>query len=146
MHGRYATAKQPPPALTNAGISQCPAAMQETFQQRGLGHPAGHTLANKTLGIVGMGAIGKRLAQMATGLGMEVTAKSHHQQCFCTLRPSLMQCEVVCSAERLGAMWSALLTSSEVIHQPKGSGCIVAMDLQMTAVHPAGHWLDVHQH
>ena len=73
-------AKQQQPALvdrpTHAVISQCLAAMQETFQQRGLGHPAGHTLANKTLGIVGMGAIGKRFAQMATGLGMEVTAKT----------------------------------------------------------------------
>ncbi len=75
-------AKQQPPAPTQAVISQCLAAMQETFQQRGLGHPAGHTLANKTLGIVGMGAIGKRFAQMATGLGMEVTANSHHHQRF----------------------------------------------------------------
>lgn len=29
-----------------------------TFQERGIGHPLGMQLAGKTLGIVGMGAIG----------------------------------------------------------------------------------------
>lgn len=89
--------------------------MQETFQQRGLGHPAGHTLANKTLGIVGMGAIGKRFAQMATGLGMEVTAKSHHHQRFLHVK-ALSNAARDHTSDCLGAMWSALLTTLEVMH------------------------------
>ncbi|BDA49244.1 D-3-phosphoglycerate dehydrogenase [Coccomyxa sp. Obi] len=43
-----------------------------TFQQRGLGRPLGMQVAGKTLGIVGMGAIGSRLAQAAAALQMEV--------------------------------------------------------------------------
>ncbi|KAK9822208.1 hypothetical protein WJX81_005892 [Elliptochloris bilobata] len=45
----------------------------QTFAQRGLGRPLGMQLAGKTLGIVGMGAIGVRLAKAAqAGLGMHV--------------------------------------------------------------------------
>ena len=68
--------------------------------------------------------------------------------CF-ALDSCQMQHEVVCSADRLGAMWSAVLTTSEVMHRRNRSGCTVAVGLQLnalTVVHPAGHWLDVRQH
>ena len=35
---------------------------QQVFRQQGVGHPLGTQLAGKTLGIIGMGAVGERSA------------------------------------------------------------------------------------
>uniref|UniRef100_A0A383V9Z4 D-isomer specific 2-hydroxyacid dehydrogenase NAD-binding domain-containing protein n=1 Tax=Tetradesmus obliquus TaxID=3088 RepID=A0A383V9Z4_TETOB len=42
------------------------------FQQCIIGDPVGHELAGKTLGIIGMGRVGKCLAAAAQGLGMKL--------------------------------------------------------------------------
>ncbi|KAF6261226.1 hypothetical protein COO60DRAFT_1636971 [Scenedesmus sp. NREL 46B-D3] len=42
------------------------------FEQRVIGDPVGRELSGKTLGIVGMGRVGKCLAAAAQGLGMQV--------------------------------------------------------------------------
>lgn len=44
-----------------------------------IGLNAGHTLAGKTLGIIGMGNIGSKLARMAQGLNMKVIYTQRHQ-------------------------------------------------------------------
>ncbi len=44
-----------------------------------IGHNAGITLSGKTLGIVGMGNIGSKLARMALGLNMKVIYTQRHQ-------------------------------------------------------------------
>lgn len=44
-----------------------------------IGTNSGHTLAGKTLGIVGMGNIGSKLARMAQGLNMKVIYTQRHQ-------------------------------------------------------------------
>ncbi len=44
----------------------------------GMGRYMGHTLRGKTLGIIGCGRIGKRVAEMACSLGMKVLACSRH--------------------------------------------------------------------
>lgn len=44
----------------------------------GMGRYMGHTLHGKTLGVIGCGRIGKRVAEMACALGMKVLACSRH--------------------------------------------------------------------
>lgn len=47
---------------------------RRSFAARVVGDPAGHELAGKTLGVVGLGATGRALARIARGIGMEVIA------------------------------------------------------------------------
>lgn len=126
---------------------------QETFQQRGLGHPAGHTLANKTLGIVGMGAIGKRFAQMATGLGMEVigltSASTEHD-----LNHMLSQAHVVSLHCPLTAKTRSLIGAAQIAQMRPGAfllnfarGEVVqrqALEDGLASGHLGGAGLDVH--
>lgn len=44
-----------------------------------IGRDAGHSLYGKTLGIIGMGNIGTKLAKMARGLGMNIIYTQRHQ-------------------------------------------------------------------
>ena len=44
-----------------------------------IGRNAGHTLAGKTLGIIGMGNVGSRLAKMARALNMNIIYTQRHQ-------------------------------------------------------------------
>jgi phosphoglycerate dehydrogenase-like enzyme len=45
---------------------------RQAFQQRLVGEPVGHGLGGKTLGVVGMGRVGRHLAGAAQALGMTV--------------------------------------------------------------------------
>ena len=50
---------QPSPYSCYTAINTQAVQQQEVFRQRGVGHPMGTQLAGKTLGIIGMGGVGK---------------------------------------------------------------------------------------
>ncbi len=60
----------------NSRLKKNPANAAELFR---IGQNAGHSLSGKTLGIIGMGNIGSKLARMALGLNMKVIYTQRHQ-------------------------------------------------------------------
>lgn len=90
----------------------------------GMGKHMGHTLRGATLGIVGMGRIGRRVAEMARALGMELCYHNRHR---------------LPEAQEVGAVYlplDALLARSRVLSlhcplTPETRGLIGARELSL---------------
>lgn len=61
-------------------------AARAAFSARVIGEPIGMELHGKQLGIVGMGNVGRCLAEAARGMGMKVS----HMACCCLCRLQLL--------------------------------------------------------
>ncbi len=84
----------------NFRLREDPKHVSDYFQ---IGHNPGHSLSGKTLGIIGMGNIGSRLARMASALNMRVIYTQRHQlpiglergMRYCYLRDLLSASDIV---------------------------------------------------
>ena len=102
----------------------------------------GFTLAGKTLGIIGMGAIGSHVAKIACGFGMEVIGYNRHQKTLpgikqVDLTELLSRSDIVTLHVPLNEQSKGMINKNSIAKMKDGAilintargGCVVAQDL-----------------
>lgn len=80
--------------------------LQQTFRDGGIGHPYGMQLCGKTLGIIGMGAIGEQLSEHAVlVLGQSCNAFSSSVRLVTTCITRLLLSATVCQSSTSLPCW-----------------------------------------
>lgn len=123
------------------------------FQNRIIGDPVGHEVDGKTLGIIGMGRVGKCMAAAAAGLGMKVIStdsRSTHED----LEQLLQQSDVVSLHCQLNHRTKGLIGHQELALMKQGAvllntarGPVIDQEALLEALNAgklAGVGLDVH--
>lgn len=126
---------------------------ERTFKERGIGYPFGMQLHGKTLGIIGMGAIGTRLARTAEAIGMMVMGLNSKSS-GSDLEAMLQVADVVSLHCSLTPKTHHLIGKKELAMMKKGAliinyarGDVIheeALTEALTSGHLGGAGLDVH--